>query len=570
MPITDIVADMPLQDFILSSNTSACVIRRNNFLNPEIRDNPNIRLGKVLNGNYMICYARNDMYDTILEDTRIFHRSVLCGLLAQIDLETTGISSIQQLPSLNLRGEGVLLGFVDTGIDYRNDAFRWENGETRIVSMWDMTVHGNPPETFNFGQEYTEEQINAALHTSDPLNLVPFEDNVGHGTFLASVSGSREGGTYQGVAPDAEFVIVKLKEASPGYRQLYLVPEDQYNLYESTDIMLGIEYLITTARNLNRPIAICIGLGTNLTGHDGFSMLEDYITSISHENGVALCCAAGNEVTKKRHARGEVQETGSITSVDIQVGQSGKSIYITLWNSSNDRFSVSVTSPSGETISRPPARSGGMTTTRLILESSLVTIGYVFPYYGNGSQLTKIQIHFPTPGIWRINVYGEVVLEGPFDIWLPLGLPEAVDAEFLSPDPYYTITVPGTAIGVICCGAYNSRDKSLYYQSSWGPSRITSILPNLVAPGVEVSGILPSGYGVMTGTSVSAAFAQGVCALLLQWGLINGNVTSMNTYNIRSILIQGCDRDANINYPNEQWGYGRLNLYNSFLQMRSM
>jgi subtilisin family serine protease len=241
-----------------------------------------------------------------------------------------------------------------------------------------------------------------------------------------------------------------------------------------------------------------------------------------------------------------------------------------MWNSPADRMSVSLKTPIVEVISRAPARSGETTITKLIMENSVVSVSYAFPSGGSGAQLTEVRIDKPTPGIWRLYIYGEIVLEGIFHIWMNMtGLIDP-DLEFLSPNPEFTVTVPGVAVGVITCGAYNSKDNSLYLASSWGPSRMAGITPDLTAPGVDAGGLLPEGYGSMSGTSVATAYVTGACALLLEWGLVNGNVSSMNTYHIKSLLIQGCDRDQGVAYPNDQWGYGRLNLYNTFLQMRSI
>jgi hypothetical protein len=95
-------------------------------------------------------------------------------------------------------------------------------------------------------------------------------------------------------------------------------------------------------------------------------------------------------------------------------------------------------------------------------------------------------------------------------------------------------------------------------------------MPCLTAPGVNVGGIFPGGQGTMTGTSVAAAITTGACALMLQWGIVQGNDVSLSSYQIRAFLLRGCERDINIVYPNNQWGYGRLNLINTFTMMREL
>ena len=69
---------------------------------------------------------------------------------------------------------------------------------------------------------------------------------------------------------------------------------------------------------------------------------------------------------------------------------------------------------------------------------------------------------------------------------------------------------------------------------------------------------------------MSSSITAGAAALMLEWGIVKGNDTALNTYRIRSFLIRGCDRDSNIQYPSHQWGYGRLNLFQSFNMLRDI
>ena len=92
--------------------------------------------------------------------------------------------------------------------------------------------------------------------------------------------------------------------------------------------------------------------------------------------------------------------------------------------------------------------------------------------------------------------------------------------------------------------------------------------PDFAAPGVGVRGVYPAGFGTMTGTSAAAAITAGAAALLMEWGIIKNNMPTINGDLIKSLLIGGCDRDDGIVYPNVKWGYGKLNLYNSFIYLR--
>jgi len=563
---------LSLEEFIALPDTIPLILRDGSLGNEMFRQSHNIRKGTALDGNYSIDYVNRGEADSIAaeigsDEFAMF--PIVLGLLDQQNLEAAGIMQVQRHPYLDLRGRGTLIGFIDTGIDYTKDAFRYEDGTSRIKYIWDQTIQGNAPQGFYFGTQYAEEQINTALRTENPWAAVPHRDMVGHGTFLASVAAGRENGEYIGAAPEAEIIAVKLKRARDFHYEQFLIPEWQENAYASSDVMLGVQYIINKADELDRPVVICLAVGSNLGGHNGFDPIEEYLTQISNINGVAVVCAAGNESQTRRHTHGKLTGSGESQYVELSVGERAEDIYLSLWNGPADRIAVSITSPTGEIIPKIPVRSRASYTTNLVLEKSRVTVEYYLPLRRSGNQFTRIKILYPTPGIWTITVHGEIVLNGEYHFWLPLtGFidPETV---FLTPTPTYTIVVPATAAGVITCGAYDSQNNSLYFNSSWGPTRQNMISPNLVAPGVNVGGLFPTGYGQMSGTSVSAAITAGACALMLQWGIVDENETALTTERIKAHLIRGCIRLESVEYPNPQWGYGRLNLYNTLNIIRS-
>ncbi len=359
-----------------------------------------------------------------------------------------------------------------------------------------------------------------------------------------------------------------MKEAGRFIRENYFVPEDNRNVYESTSVMLGIEYILQKARELGRPVAICLGVGTNLGSHDGNTLFEQYIGTAANITGVCICAAAGNESPERHHARVTVPGTSASTDINIDNQNEGSGIYLSVLNSAADRISVSLKSPTGEVVGRIPAKEGTSYTSRLILEKAKVTIQYYFPLAISSGQATIVKIENATPGIWTLTLYGDIILDGTVDAYLPLSSIGYTGVDFLEPDPNFTIAVPGTSSSVITCGAYNNIDNSLYINSSWGPTRLPATSPDLVAPGVRVFGYYPTGEGVMSGTSVAAAITTGACALMLQWGIVEGNAPTLDTFQIKGYLIRGCTRDTANVYPNFQWGYGKLDLYNSFNLLR--
>ncbi len=251
-------------------------------------------------------------------------------------------------------------------------------------------------------------------------------------------------------------------------------------------------------------------------------------------------------------------------------GEREGDIFVNITSKICDRISVSVRSPTGELVSRVPAKSKYTFTTRLVLERSEVSVSYSFPLEGSGDQVTIVKILDATPGIWTITVYGDIIIDGRIHAWLPLTGFVSPDVEFLSSNPYTTITSPGNGMGTIRCGAYNSIRGSLYPDSSWGPSILSADVPDLVAPGYQVGGFFPSGYGSMDGTSVATSIICGACALMLQWGIIEGNDLGFCAPLIKAFLIRGCDRTDVMEYPNPQWGYGSLNLMQTFFYMREL
>ena len=565
------ILDPTLIEFIDAPTTMTIVARTTDYLTDFLNTNPQIVISQVLGGRYAILYANRSeagRLQEVLGTSFISSIPLVCGLLDTAAMEASGILQVQEQPFLDLRGRGALVGIVDTGIDYTQEAFIYEDGTSKIQYLFDQTARGNTPPGFFIGTEYTNAQINEALQAEDPYSIVPQQDTVGHGTFLASLAAGRRIGTNTGAAPESDLIVVKLKGARPFSREFYLVPEEQQNAYESTAVMVGVEYILQRARELNRPVAICIGVGTNFGSHDGFTVFEEYLGAASNLRGVCICTAAGNESQARHHTQGKLNIEGEDQNVDIRVGENAGNIRVAIWNTAPDRFSVAVRSPTGEMVGRVPARTGTELQTRLVLERTTVVVQYFFPVEGSGGQLTVVRLLDATPGIWTIIVHGDIILDGTYHAWLPLTGFVSPTVEFLTPTPYYTIVVPATAIGVITAGAYNSNNNALYVRTSWGPTRLPIMSPDFVAPGVNVSGLYPSGYGTMEGTSVSAAIATGASALMLQWGIVEGNDTALSTYQIRAYLIRGCTRSPTIVYPNAQWGYGQLNLLQTFNLMR--
>ena len=553
---------MELEEFVsLPDTVDFQAIASDRFLKYAAQ-RPYIYLGTRLANDYIVAYTNERYIDEIYRELGSDMLTFMPKIMSPVDSasnEAAGITRVLGQPFLDLSGQGVIVGLIDTGIDYTSDAFKFEDGSSKIMGLWDQTIDGTREEGIYFGSTYSREDINRALESSVPLSVIPSIDEDGHGTFMASVAAGNTGDNYIGAAPRAEIIAVKLRRARQYYIDHYLLPQDNMNLYESTDFLLGIKYILDQTRVYNMPVVIMIGMGSNTAAHDGNTLFEDYISFVSERAGCAFVCAAGNEANARHHTAGNVRRGGS-DRINIKVGRQGVSFGTIIFTPAFDKISVSVSSPSGEIMARKPFRAGQEYTERLILEKTSI----ILRYSASDNNTIWVGLENATEGIWEITLYGDSIVSGNYQAWLPISGQVDSSVEFLRPVSEYTIVYPATAIKTMTCGAYNSFDGSLLIASSWGPTRLGKPAPDFVAPGVQVGGIYPEGVGTMTGTSVSAAVTAGAGALMLEWGILNQNMANMNGEVIKNLFIGGASRDSNMIYPNDKWGYGKLDLYGTF------
>ena len=495
----------------------------------------------------------------------------LYGIISQASLEASGIQRIRNIPSFDLRGQGVLIGIIDTGVDYTNPIFQYADGTTRIVSIWDQTiVSEDDPEGFFYGTEFTRDQINSALQSENPFELVATKDEIGHGTMIAGIAAGNEVPErgFSGVAPDAEFVVVKLKPAKKYLKNFFRIPLDAL-CYQENDILQGIEYLRDVAIRLNRPLAICIALGTSQGAHDGRGTLSNFLSLQAETIGTAVVIAAGNEGNARRHYHGIIDQRVGYDIVELSVAENENNFSMELWGSSPDIFSIDILTPSGEYVPRIDARLDETFEFSFIFESTRIVVDYQMVESQSGDQLILVRFTDPAPGIWQFRVYAQGNLSMEFDIWLPMGNFISSDTFFIRTTPYTTILSLGNARIPITTTAYNMVDDSLYLEASRGFTRIDVIKPEIAAPGVEI--LAPSlnhDFVRVTGTSPAAAHVTGVAAMLLEWGMVRGNYPSMNSLDMKVFMTRGARRNVNIEYPNRDWGYGILDVFNIFESIR--
>lgn len=493
--------------------------------------------------------------------------------LSMDTLNQAGILSIQNYPTLQLKGKGILIGFIDSGIDYTNTVFRNLDGSTRIAAIWDQTIQtGIPPNGFLYGSEYTKDSINKALASNASASLVPTKDETGHGTFIASLAAGSAVPSRQflGAAPESTIAVVKLKPAKKYLKEYYYIPEDTV-CYQETDILLALRYLNDLAASLDMPLVLCIALGTSMGGHIGslpFSSLLEHYSSSS--NWIPVI-GVGNEADKRHHYSNEILDNADTKTVEIRVGENVSGFTMELWTEIPNLLSISLISPSGETTSTVPARINDITEFHFLFENTAVTIDYRILVEQTNSELVAFRFTAPAPGIWKLIVKPLRIIDGRFHIWLPLTEFLSGEVYFLEPDPYYTLTNPANTVKPVIVSYYNGSTNGIALSSGRGYTRSDLVSPSITAPGIEVEGALPGGnFTVRSGSSIATAITAGSAALPLEWILFHLGNPSIDSYQIKNLMILGAVRPSSMEYPNREWGYGQLNLFNSLDEMRRL
>lgn len=484
-----------------------------------------------------------------------------------------GIIQVQNYPTLELRGERILIGFVDTGIDYQNPIFRNLDGSTRIAGIWDQTIQtGRTPEGLFYGSEYTSVQIDAALQSEVPFEIVPSRDENGHGTFLASIAagGVNEENQFLGAAPEAMIAMVKLKPAKEYLREFFLIQTDA-PCYQENDIMLGVTYLNNLAERLGVPLVICIALGTNMGSHSANSPLASQLDTYANIANRAVVIGAGNEANQRHHYLGQIANQTDAQEIELRVAEGVSGFCMELWASVLDVLAISVQSPGGERTYQFPIRNEGTANYRFVLEETLLSVDYKVFVERLDAELIFIRMENPVPGIWKIFAEPIRTETGVFHLWLPVTEFLEEEVYFLQSNPDYTITEPGSTISGMTVGFYNADNNAIAIQSGRGYTRSNRIKPEFAAPGVNVIGAVSGGrFAERTGSSIAAGITAGAAALIMEWVVYHLQQKAIDSTQVRNLLVLGTQKRQNEEYPNREWGYGSLNVYNTFETLRKI
>lgn len=510
-------------------------------------------------------------YDAMPKCFGLLSTPSCCRMLSTPFLNASNVLMLRDIPGFDFEGEGVLVGFVDSGIDFMNPIFRYDNNTTKIVSIWDQSIPSEDqyPKDFYYGTEYSREQINQALNSPNPLDIVPSTDVIGHGTVLAGVTAGFPQSDYgfTGMAKKAEIVAVKLKTAKPYLKEFFKIPEESI-CYQENDIIFGIKYLLYVAKTLNRPIVICLGLGTSQGSHTEKGILENYLANISRLPGVVVVIAAGNEGNRGHHYSKESVSGDNLDIFDLNVGGNEKGFSMEIWCMAPNTVSLDIFAPSGEDIVHVASVPTPQDTIKVVYQETQIWIDSNIKESKMGDQLILVRFDHPISGIWRFRIEGKGTIPTKYNVWLPMENFITQGTFFIKPDNHTTLTTPGNSDFVIVVTAYNHINNTLFYNASNGFTASGFIKPDIAAPGINIlSPILNNNFARLTGTSLAAAHTAGIAAMILEWGVVRGNYPSMNTHEVRNLLIKGAKRCQNITYPNEQWGFGILDAYKTYVML---
>ena len=390
------------------------------------------------------------------------------------------------------------------------------------------------------------------MNTENPYDIVPSRDDVGHGTHVAGIAcaGGNISSKYYGVAPESSIIMVKVA------RGLFTL---------STEIMKGIKFLIDKSKELNMPLAINISLSTNDGAHNGSSLLEQYISTVSTLERVTIVIAAGNEGEAAHHVGGNLE---GINEIFFNVSSDESTVVLNLYKSLLPSVSIELISPSGgstgEIAVKEGFQEGAIGNSRY---SIYLTGPKPFDVSGEIGIIIRGINEYITPGQWKISLRKLNNYDGTFDMWLPISEGLNINTKFVNPVVYNTLGIPATVRNVISVGSYNYLVDTI--SPFTGRGQIYEgqyIKPDIVAPGEGIYSAIPNrSFDKKTGTSMATPQVTGSAALMMQWGIVNRNDPYLYGERLKYFLMLGSKKGRrDISYPDPSWGYGELCLRDSF------
>ena len=487
-----------------------------------------------------------------------------------MDMEAAGASGVTRLhdhPYLKLRGRGTAVAVIDSGIDYQNPVFR-NAGGTRIEYLWDQLLEGdeNSRAEVPYGRLFRKKDIPRALEEEEPLRIVPSEDTNGHGTALAGIAAGNQvpEENFTGAAPEASLIIIKVKQAKQYLRNFYLYPPDA-EVFQENDLMMAVAFAMKWARELGMPLSICLGIGSSQGAHLGKNALSQYVDYVANFSQVSVSVAAGNEGNTRNHSTGFFSQGRGRITTELRIAEKEQGFTLEFWGEPPEIYQISIQSPTGESLDVSSSLGARTQELSFVFVETKVYVNYILIERQTGYSLVYLRFFHPAAGIWKIFTEARNRQNVQFHMWLPVESLISQDTYFLEPSPYTTVTAPGDAGNSITATAYQHKDGSLYIAAGRGYTPSGMVTPHLAAPGVNVKAPLMRGaFGVRSGTSIAAAQMSGIAALLFEWAIIRNNQPFFTGSSVKYYLQRGARREENMQYPNPEWGYGRVDLYHTF------
>ena len=474
------------------------------------------------------------------------------------------------LPPWGIGGEGVIVGIVSTGIDVAHEDFIDDNGNTRLLYVWDQTMGSDPGEPYGYGTEWDSTEINAGSCTEQDLS--------GMGTHVAGCAAANGRATgngypqyrYTGIAPEASIIAVK-----------------SAFLFESR-IEDAVEYIFLKADTLGMKAVVCVLYGTRKGPHDGSYPLEENLSALTRA-GRLIVVPVGDASDSSRHASMTTEGTTTFSIPTYTPSMSvSELIECEGWHDPSVSWNIRLTGPLGATTGWvTPGNSVNMTTT---VDGGIYVENDVNSSSSGAKKIRVRAYEFvlpPTMGTWTIET--DAVNDGRLDLWLT----ESIFSAIIGPtiftsnvDSTQTILSPSTADSVIAVGAYTTKTtwtnftgmtsfyvgavlNEIYDESSVGPCRNGVIRPDVLAPGQGVMTSLsgdvlspPSGFRdpdgvhrILRGSNQAAGVTTGVLALLLEM------YPGLTPSGAREFLQDNAIADSFTGtVPNNEWGYGKIRL----------
>lgn len=498
-------------------------------------------------------------------------------------------------------GEGVLACVIDTGIDYDHPDFVDDDGNSRIVSIWDQTVDtdGQTPydrhsglfsnqEAFDYGTEHDTSEIEGGGLSTQDTN--------GHGTHVAGTVGASGNadlaGKYKGMAPGLNYIIVKAGNGA----------------LPSTNWINGLNFCDQIAEQKGKPMVANLSLGGHAGPHDGTSeeaQAVDQVLSGGSAAGRAVVVAAGNSGNDQLHTSTSIAASTSETvGIDVpsytpKSGAGNDRFIAQLWMDGSPDVTATLTTPDGVSLTVNPGEIIDTTTT----SNGQILIGAGTD--GNGHFAVQLLAVDPTSGnvppdgTWDVQLQNNAATTVTVDGWMvdnDIGAGRQ-PIPYVNGDTQSTVAVPGTATHAITVGSFmhrwrwygengtmyrrpsgNNRSGDISLFSSEGPRRDgtgEAYKPEIAAPGQNTLSALsqdkstssaltvPGGMHVRKqGTSMASPVVAGSIALLLQ------EDPSLTSTGIKEVITQTADTDGLTGTtPNTEWGYGRLDVLEAMAQL---